>query len=253
MKIMVKKVKELSQEQKEAKEETTPRNLYQKLQLIQSQIGQLEKTRENKFQKYFYAGEYDLLKVIKPWLANQRLVLIFSDELNEQVPLVRERLEKEWLVQYLKKAELINADNSEEKLTYYFWTMATNTDLAKAKGSAETYAVKYFLQKFFLLPVDSNLDPDAFDNTPKESENVAKTPPKPTITTQQVESLINLFRTKTADNKERQTAFLNELDKVLEKRGVKGKTTSGNFRERLSGLWPVDYQWLYNWLLKNEF
>ncbi|CAG8507531.1 8230_t:CDS:2 [Cetraspora pellucida] len=52
--------------QKEAKEETTPRNLYQKLQLIQSQIGQLEKTRENKFQKYFYAGEYDLLKVIKP-------------------------------------------------------------------------------------------------------------------------------------------------------------------------------------------
>ncbi|CAG8664709.1 11000_t:CDS:2 [Cetraspora pellucida] len=81
---MPKKAKELSQ--KEAKEETTPRNLYQKLQLIQSQIGQLEKTRENKFQKYFYAGEYDLLK---------RLVLIFSDELNESVPLVRERLEKE--------------------------------------------------------------------------------------------------------------------------------------------------------------
>ncbi|CAG8565677.1 31441_t:CDS:2 [Racocetra persica] len=53
--------------QKEAKEETTPRNLYQKLQLIQSQIGQLEKTRENKFQKYFYA----------------------------ETPLVRERLEKE--------------------------------------------------------------------------------------------------------------------------------------------------------------
>ncbi|CAG8739503.1 8533_t:CDS:2, partial [Cetraspora pellucida] len=107
---MPKKDKELSQ--KETKEETTSRNLYQKLQLIQSQIGQLEKTRENKFQKYFYA--------------------------------------------------------------------------AKAKGSAETYAVKYFLQKFFLLPVDSNLDPDAFDSSPmvKEKEE-AKLPPKPTITPQQ--------------------------------------------------------------------
>ncbi|CAG8565695.1 31442_t:CDS:2, partial [Racocetra persica] len=112
--------------------------------------------------------------------------------------------------------------------------MATNTDLAKAKGSAETYAVKYFLQKFFLLPVDSNLDPDAFDGSPmiKEKEET-KLPPRQTITTQQVESLINLFRSKTADNKERQTRFLEELDKVLEKKGIKEKTTSGNFRERL--------------------
>ncbi|CAG8558554.1 18907_t:CDS:2, partial [Racocetra persica] len=128
--------------------------------------------------------------------------------------------------------------------------MATNTDLAKAKGSAETYAVKYFLQKFFLLPVDSNLDPDAFDGRPVGEKEEAKLPPKQTINSQQVESLINLFRSKTADNKERQTKFLEELDKILEKRGVKEKTTSFNFRERLQGLWPVDYQYLYNWLLK---
>ncbi|CAG8744713.1 13444_t:CDS:2, partial [Cetraspora pellucida] len=62
----------------------------------------------------------------------------------------------------------------------------------------------------------------------------AKLPPKPTITPQQVESLINLFRSKTADNKERQTKFLEELDKIMEKKGIKEKTTSGNFRERLS-------------------
>ncbi|CAG8507511.1 8229_t:CDS:2 [Cetraspora pellucida] len=111
--------------------------------------------------------------------------------------------------------------------------MATNTDLAKAKGSAETYAVKYFLQKFFLLPVDSNLDPDAFDGS--SGTETTKLPPKQTISSQQVETLINLFRTKTADNKERQTAFLNELDKILEKKGIKEKITSGNFRERLQG------------------
>jgi hypothetical protein len=71
---------------KQSPEKETNLNIYQKLQLIQSQIGQLEKTRENKFQKYFYAGEYDLLKVIKPLLTSQQLVLIFSDEINETIP-----------------------------------------------------------------------------------------------------------------------------------------------------------------------
>ena len=135
-------------------------NIYQKLQQVQSKVGQLEKTRENKFQKYFYAGEYDLLKVIKPLLAEQQLVLIFSDEITPENPFLKEQLGKEWLVHYLKKAQLINAENSNEQLTYYFWAMAQNTDLAKAKGSAETYALKYFLAKFFLIPIKDENDPD---------------------------------------------------------------------------------------------
>ncbi|CAJ0914606.1 1317_t:CDS:2 [Entrophospora sp. SA101] len=35
-----------------------------------------------------------------------------------------------------------------------------NVDLAKAKGSAETYAIKYLLSKFFLMPVKDEADPD---------------------------------------------------------------------------------------------
>jgi hypothetical protein len=69
---------------KNTNSKTESLNIYQKLQLIQSQIGQLEKTRENKFQRYFYAGEYDLLKVIKPLLKEQQLVLLFSDDITEQ-------------------------------------------------------------------------------------------------------------------------------------------------------------------------
>jgi len=38
--------------------------------------------------------------------------------------------------------------------------LGQNIDIAKAKGSAETYAIKYFLTKFFLIPVVDNLDPD---------------------------------------------------------------------------------------------
>ncbi|CAG8806328.1 32619_t:CDS:2, partial [Racocetra persica] len=38
--------------------------------------------------------------------------------------------------------------------------IGSNSDPAKAKGCAETYAIKYFLTKFFLIPTTDELDPD---------------------------------------------------------------------------------------------
>jgi ERF superfamily len=64
------------------------------------------------------------------------------------------------MVEYLKQAILTNSDNPEEQLTFHFWACGQNTDLAKAKGCAETYAIKYFLTKFFLIPTTDELDPD---------------------------------------------------------------------------------------------
>ena len=136
-------------------------NIYQKLQLIQSNIGQLAKTEENKFQKYKYVSEYEILKVLRPLLTDQNLTLTFNDEINNSFSFHSKKVEKEWTVKYLKKMMLINAENPEKQLTYYFWACGQNTDLAKAKGSAETYAIKYFLQKFFLIPTSENLDPDS--------------------------------------------------------------------------------------------
>ncbi|WNE40535.1 MAG: hypothetical protein GBAus27B_000602 [Mycoplasmataceae bacterium] len=49
-----------------------------------------------------------------------------------------------------------------------------NQDPAKAKGSAETYAIKYFL-----IPTDNNLDPDAFgakEDSKDIAESLKKTP-----------------------------------------------------------------------------
>ncbi|CAJ0840538.1 10153_t:CDS:2 [Entrophospora sp. SA101] len=40
--------------------------------------------------------------------------------------------------------------------------IGSNSDPAKAKGCAETYAIKYFLTKFFLIPTTDELDPDLF-------------------------------------------------------------------------------------------
>jgi hypothetical protein len=64
------------------------------------------------------------------------------------------------MVKYLKRAILTNSENPEEQLIFRFWAIGSNHDPAKAKGCAETYAIKYFLTKFFLIPTTDELDPD---------------------------------------------------------------------------------------------
>ncbi|CAG8441179.1 9184_t:CDS:2 [Cetraspora pellucida] len=150
------------------------RNLYQKLTLIQSQIKELIRTEENKGQKYKFFNELQVLNLLKPLLEKYQLTILVSD--------------------------------TEDKELIY----EKNNDPAKAKGSAETYAMKYFLSKLFLMPVKDEGDPDYSPREGEKREEATKLPPRQTITSQQVESLINLFRTKTADNKERQTKALTE-------------------------------------------
>ena len=136
-------------------------NIYQKIQVIQANFKEgIKKAKENKFQKYKYFDENSILAQLKPHLETEKLLLIFSDETNNPFSFHSEKVEKEWVVKYLKKMMIINAENPEQQLTFNFWACGQNTDLAKAKGSAETYAVKYFLQKFFLIPTSENLDPD---------------------------------------------------------------------------------------------
>jgi hypothetical protein len=62
--------------------------------------------------------------------------------------------------------------------------LGANSDPAKAKGCAETYAIKYFLTKFFLIPTTDELDPDVTkplehlnrlkDNSQETTEQIQK-------------------------------------------------------------------------------
>ena len=132
-------------------------NIYQKLAQIQSQTGQIAKSELNKFQNYKYFTEQQALNILKPLLTEQKLTLTFSDTLSE---VATEKTEKEWMVRYGKKAILTNSEDPQEQLTFHFLAIGSNTDPAKAKGCAETYAIKYFLTKFFLIPTTDELDPD---------------------------------------------------------------------------------------------
>ena len=132
-------------------------NIYQKLQSIQSQTGQISKTERNKFQNYKYFTEQQALNILKPLLAEQKLTLTFSDGIAN---FASQKTEKEWVISYPKQAILTNSESPEEQLTFSFWAIGSNSDPAKAKGCAETYAIKYFLTKFFLIPTTDELDPD---------------------------------------------------------------------------------------------
>jgi hypothetical protein len=257
----------------------TSLNIYAKLQKIQSEIKELVRTEENKFQRYFFFNELQILQHLKPLLEKHHLTLLLSDDISQ--PFIHERNNlctncslisdkkegKEHYVKYLKKLEIVDAENPENKLLFNFWAGGQNVDLAKAKGSAETYAIKYFLAKFFLIPVKDEGDPDyGKDEKAKERINSSGTEWQTlnksnidksltnSITSELVDNLINLFRQKTADNKERQTKFLTKLDQLLTKQGITGvtETDANSFRNRLSLLTPLNYQELYNWLLKFE-
>ncbi|KLL03005.1 MAG: single-stranded DNA-binding protein [Mycoplasmataceae bacterium CE_OT135] len=139
-------------------------NLYQKLCQIQSQTGKISKSELNKFQNYKYFTEQQALNILKPLLAEHKLTLTFDDFYDHLSgsgeSFTREKTEKEWVISYPKQAILTNSEDPKEQLTFHFWAIGSNSDPAKAKGCAETYAIKYFLTKFFLIPTTDELDPD---------------------------------------------------------------------------------------------
>ncbi|RHZ37055.1 ERF family protein [endosymbiont GvMRE of Glomus versiforme] len=135
-------------------------NIYQKVFAVQQdpKMAKLVRTEFNKFQNYRYFTESQILIKLRPLLKEKRLILLFSD--SKEQGFIHEKLEKEHVVKYTKKMEIIDIDKPEEKIIEEFWACGQNIDLAKAKGAADTYAIKYFLSKFFLLPATDDIDPD---------------------------------------------------------------------------------------------
>src|SRR4051812_20453832 len=93
-------------------------NIYTKLQSIQTQIKELIRTEENKFQKYFFFNELQVLQLLKPLLEKYKLTLLLSDDISQ--PFIHEKDGKEHYVKYLKKLEIIDTENPESRLLFNF-------------------------------------------------------------------------------------------------------------------------------------
>ena len=93
-------------------------NIYTKLQLIQSEVKELIRTEENKFQKYKFFNELQVLKLLRPLLTKYQLTLLLSDDISQ--PFIHEKDGKEHYVKYLKKLEIVDTENSDNKLLFNF-------------------------------------------------------------------------------------------------------------------------------------
>src|SRR3954466_2984789 len=95
-------------ETKQPSETTTNLNIYQKLQNIQAQIKELIRTEENKYQKYFFFNELQILQLLKPLLQKYNLVILLSDDTSQ--PFIHEKDGKEHFIKYLKRLEIVDTD-----------------------------------------------------------------------------------------------------------------------------------------------
>lgn len=93
-------------------------NIYQKLQKIQSEIGELVRTEVNKFQNYKFFNEYGVLELLKPLLEKHKLTLLLSDDITQ--PFIHEKDGKEHFIKYLKKLEIVDTEIPENKLFFNF-------------------------------------------------------------------------------------------------------------------------------------
>ena len=93
-------------------------NIYTKLQLIQAEIKELIRTEENKFQKYKFFNELQVLKLLRPLLNKYKLTLLLSDDTTQ--PFIHEREGKEHFIKYLKKLEIVDSENPEQRLLFNF-------------------------------------------------------------------------------------------------------------------------------------
>src|SRR5437763_16635014 len=93
-------------------------NIYTKLQLIQSEVKELIRTEENKFQKYKFFNELQVLKLLRPLLTKYKLTLLLSDDTSQ--PFIHEKEGKEHFIKYLKKLEIVDVESHEKRLLFNF-------------------------------------------------------------------------------------------------------------------------------------
>ena len=140
-------------------------NIRQKLQGIQSSL-KAPKGQVNKFGGYSYRSAEDILKAVKPLLAEWGCSLISQDEMVE----VGGRL-------YVKSTASIIDSDTDESLSATGYAREAESkkgmDEAQITGSAASYSSKRALGNLLCIS-DSSLDPDATNThgkrTPKPSE-----------------------------------------------------------------------------------
>ena len=140
-----------------------PLNLFQKLVEVRKSIGSLHKDAKGYNNNYQYVTGSQILSKIQDAM-NYYNVLLFPKLLTQEVKTREYKTRNgKMVVEYTVFGQMeftwINADNPVDKLEIPFAYAGSQDDMARALGSALTYAERYFLIKSFNLPTDGD-DPD---------------------------------------------------------------------------------------------
>ena len=139
-------------------------NLFQKLVEVRKSIGSLHKDAQGYNNNYQYVTGSQILSKIQDAM-NYYNVLLFPKVLTQELS-KREYTTKygKNVIEYTVFGEMtftwIDADNPTEQLEVPFAYAGSQDDMARALGSALTYAERYFLIKSFNLQTDGD-DPDS--------------------------------------------------------------------------------------------
>ena len=137
-------------------------NIYEKINKIQVEL-KATKDNRNKFGNYNYRSAEDIYNALKPFLKEDKLILLFDEK-------IRIENERELLTSTI---EIIDVENPVEKITKSIDVIIAKpkngNDLTQTTGVSISYARKYLMCGVFTI--DNEKDNDAINthNTQKSS------------------------------------------------------------------------------------
>lgn len=135
----------------------SPMNLHQKLIEIRKNIGSIEKDKKG-FNYDYVSGSQILSKVIGTM--NDLGVLLIPKVLSQSHEMHTVQMKNKVATVFVVSGEMtytwLNAEEPTQTLEVPFYYTGSQDEVSKAYGSALTYAERYFLIKFFNLPVENN-------------------------------------------------------------------------------------------------
>ena len=137
-------------------------NIYEKINKIQVEL-KATKDNRNEFGKYNYRSAEDIYNALKPFLKEDKLILLFDEK-------IRIENERELLTSTI---EIIDVENPVEKITKSIDVIIAKpkngNDLTQTTGVSISYARKYLMCGVFTI--DNEKDNDAINthNTQKSS------------------------------------------------------------------------------------
>ena len=148
-------------------------NIYEKINKIQVEL-KATKDNRNEFGKYNYRSAEDIYNALKPFLKEDKLILLFDEK-------IRIENEREILTSTI---EIIDVENPAEKIMKSIDVIVAKpkngNDLTQTTGVSISYARKYLMCGVFTI--DNEKDNDAINRHEEKNNQKQQAKPKKTLT-----------------------------------------------------------------------